>query len=443
MRYFPAICIAVLLFFTYRVYNYAYLYTDDFNNLSLIQQMSGPDIAWHVLNPASRYFRPVGMLFYWLMLNFFDLNVIVYHWTAWGIHALNTLLVYFVLKRYTESRSGATVGAMLFASQANFSDIYWSFGTIFDLVSGCAFFGGLLLWMVTPRRSWPRVLICTLVFLFAVKAKEMAFTLPVIWFLCDVLLRQKIAIRNVVQVLVPASIAILVGIPKFYDMHQTSPGDLYFMDVRWITLGRSMGVYFDSLFGFALRWQYWAIAFAALLLLFALIKNRQAVFFQAYLLITFLPVIFMINHRETYLSYIPFLGICGLAALLVKSVASLAETYLGARRTELIAYVFLPLLCVATYVAQKVGSEGRRAWQRPMSSDYRAFILGMRTLVPPPPNETVFFDSHPLYLSESLLHNATQVAFRRTDIVVKLVPTFPDEARYKIHYEDSRVTRVD
>ena len=443
MRYFPAICIAGLLFFTYRIYNDAYLYTDDFNNLYWVQQLSAGEIAWHVLNPASRYFRPVGMAVYWLMLHFFDLNVVVYHWTAWGIHAINTLLVYVVLKRFTESRPGATVGAMLFASQANFSDIYWSFGTIFDLVAGCAFFGGMVLWMMKPQRNWERVAICTVVFLFAIKAKEMAFTLPVIWFLCDVLLREKIVMKTVAQVLLPAAVAVLAGIPRFYDMQQTNPGDLYFMDIRWITLGRSMGAYFDSLFGFELRWQHWSIAFVALFLVSVMRRNRQAIFFQAYLLITFLPVIFMTNHRASYLSYFPFLGICGLAALLVKSVVNLAQTAMEPRRAELAAYVLLPLLCVATYAGQRFGSEEIRALQRPMSAEYRAFMLGMRALDPPAPNETVFFDSHPIYLSESLLHNATQVALRRTDIVVKLVPTFPDSARYKVHYENSKVTRVD
>ena len=383
------------------------------------------------------------MLFYWLMLHFFDLNAVAYHWTAWAIHGLNTALVYFVLKRCTESRSGATVGAMLFGSQANFADIYWSFGTIFDLVSGCAFFAGILLWMMKPRRNWTRVLICTLVFVFAVKGKEIALTLPAIWFLSDVLLREQVRITDVVQVLVPATVAILVGIPKFFDMHQTAPTDLYFMDVRWITLGRGMGAYFNSLFEAGLRWQPWTIAFVALLLIFVLRKNRPAIFFQAYLLITFLPVIFMINHRETYLSYIPFLGICGLAALLVKSAANIAETYMGARRAALAAYAVLPLLCWGVYITQKHGSAELRAWQRPVSTDYRAFVLGMLTLSPPAPNETVFFDSHPLYFSEDLLHNATQVALRRTDIGVKLVSTFPDGAQYKVHYQDSKVTRVD
>src|SRR5204862_2054023 len=156
----------------------------------------------------------------------------------------------------------ATVGAMLFASQASFADIYWSFGTIFDLVSAGAFFAGILLWMMKPSRTWTRVLICTLVFLFAVKAKEMAFTLPAIWLLCDVFLREKNAPRNIVQLLVPAAVAILAGVQKFFDMQQSAPTDLYFMDVRWITLGRGMGIYFNSLFQTDLRWQYWVIAFA-------------------------------------------------------------------------------------------------------------------------------------------------------------------------------------
>jgi hypothetical protein len=377
------------------------------------------------------------------MLHFFDLNAVAYHSTAWAIHGFNTLLVYFVLRRCTESYPGAIVGAMLFASQGNFADIYWSFGTIFDLLAGCAFFLGIILWMMKPQRTWMRVVICTLVFIFGVKAKEMAFTLPAIWLLSDVLLQETVSIRNVVQGLVPATIAILLGIPKFFNMRQTAPKDLYFMDVRWITLGRGMGAYLNSLFETGLRWQYWTITFVALLLIFVLRKNRPAIFFQAYLLITFLPIIFMINHREGYLSYIPFLGICGLAAVLTKSAAHIADIYLGSRKAEMAAYVVLPLLCWGTYATQASRSEEIRGFQRRMSTDYRAFVLGMRVLSPVPPNETVFFDSHPLYFSADLLHNATQVALRRTDIDVKLVPTFPDAARYKVHYRDWKVTLVD
>lgn len=442
MRYTPAICIGVLLFFTCRIYSFAYLYTDDFNNLYWVQQASAGDMAGYVLNPLSKFFRPTGMLFYWLMLHFFDLNVVVYHWMAWGIHGLNTLLVYFVLKRCTQSRSGATVGAMLFACQANFADIYWSFGTIFDLVGGCAFFLGILLWM-KPERSWTRVLICTLVFLFGARAKEMVVTLPAIWLLCDLLLRKQVAVRNVVQVLVPGTIALLLGVRSFVQMEETRPTDLYFMDLHWITLGRGLGGYFNSVFETSLRWQLWTIGFVLLLLIFVFRKIGPAIFFQTYVVITFLPVIFMVNHRESYLSYIPFLGMCGLAALLVRSAANLVGTYAGPHRAELAAYAALPFLCWGTYVLQKAGSEERRAWQRPMSTDYRAFVLGLRTLSPPSPNETVFFDSYPLYFSEGLLRNATQVALRRTDIDVKLVSTFPDDARYKVHYQDSKVTRVD
>ena len=210
-----------------------------------------------------------------------------------------------------------------------------------------------------------------------------------------------------------------------------------------VLLGRGMGAFFNSLFEVGLRWQFWAIGFVAMLAIFVFRKNRQAIFFQAYLVITFLPVIFMINHREGYLSYIPFLGICGLGALLTKSAANIAETYMGPRRAELATYAVLPLLCWGTYVTQKIRSQEIRSLQRQMSTDYRAFVLGMRMLSPPPPNEIVFFDSHPLYFSEDLLRNAAQVALRRTDIVVKLVPALPKGARYKVHYQDSRVTRVD
>jgi len=34
----------------------------------------------------------------------------------------------------------------------------------------------------------------------------------------------------------------------------------------------------------------------------------HAAFFQIYIFVTFLPVIFLVNHRELYLAYIPFLA---------------------------------------------------------------------------------------------------------------------------------------
>jgi len=133
---FPVLCIGVLLLNTFRLYKGgAYFWLDDFNNLFWVQRETFAQMMGHVINPIPDYFRPAGMMCYWVLLRFFGLNSTAYHWLAWSFHTANTVLVYFVLKQFTRSRAGAAVGAMLFASQAVFADLYWDFGTIFDLVA--------------------------------------------------------------------------------------------------------------------------------------------------------------------------------------------------------------------------------------------------------------------------------------------------------------------
>jgi len=60
----------------------------------------------------------------------------------------------------------------------------------------------------------------------------------------------------------------------------------------------------------------------------------------------------------------------------------------------------------------------------------------------PPRGKTIFFDSLPPHLEESGLLMVTQVAFRRTDLNVKLVSEFPVEARYRLGFRNSKMTQV-
>ena len=167
LRWVPFLAIAALLFFTFRLYSSAYFWLDDFNNLFWVQKLSAFELLKAVTNPASTYFRPTGMLFYWLELRLFGTNAIAYHVLAWLLHTVNTVLVYLVLRRIVQSHPGALVGTMLFACQAVFTDIYWNFGTIFELVSGLLFLVGILIWS-SERRSWARVILATVVFVLAV-----------------------------------------------------------------------------------------------------------------------------------------------------------------------------------------------------------------------------------------------------------------------------------
>jgi hypothetical protein len=448
LHFIPLLCLGVLLLNTYRLYKVGYFFRDDFNNLYWVQQESFAHLIGHIVNPIPSYFRPTGMLCYWVLFRFFDLNPAAYHWLAWSLHAANTAFVYFILKRLTESRPGAAIGAMLFANQIVFADIYWNFGTIFEIVSAFFSFAGILLW-TSERRGWLHVVVASLLLLLAVKGKEMAFTMPLIWLSYDLLLGSKMERRMVAHWLLPSGLtllyalsyaaAVMTVLPILSPSHSSLP---YYMSINGSTLARGFGIYFNMLLRTNFPWQSWCIGFVALLLVFAFLRNRLALFFQSYLFITFLPVIFLVNHRFAFYWYLPFLGVSGLAAILAKTVAGVIETRSPHWLAEGGAYAVFALLCWGSFLVQKEVTGPQRSWLRDHANENRAFVTGLRALPPPPKGETIFFDSHPSLFDERLLRTATRVAFRRTDLGAKLVTEFPPEARYRLRFEESRLVQL-
>jgi hypothetical protein len=435
------LCVGALLFNTYRLYKGGYLGLDDFNNLYWVQHTSFQHMVRYILNPVSRAPRLTGMMCYSILFRFFDLNPAAYHCLTWSLHAANTAFVYFILKRLTGSRAGAAVGAMLFASQAVFAAIYWDFGTIFELVA--AFFSllGIFLW-TSERRGWLRVLFASLALLLAIEGKEMALTMPILWLSYDLLLRKNMVRRMAAHWILPSALALWYVLFKATAMTGRIPSDPYYMSISASTLARSFGIYFNMLFGTSFQWDIWCVGFVILLLVFALLRNRLALFFQVYVFIAFLPVIFLINHRFAFYWYLPFLGVSGLVAMLAKSVAVPIETRNPHWLVECGASVVFILLCWGTFLVHEKANRPQRSWERALTGEYRAFVTGLRALPAPPPGETIFFDSQPSLFDEAVLQTATQVALGRTDVHTKLVAEFPPEARYRLRFQESRLVQL-
>jgi hypothetical protein len=438
LRFVPVLCIGVLLLNTYLLYKGSYFWGWDFTNLYNMQQESFPHMIGDVVNPVSSLTRPIGLMCYWLLFRFFDLNPAAYHGLAHSLHAANTVFIYFILKRLTESRPGAAIGAMLFASQAVFARIYWNFGTIFEIVAAFFFFVGILLW-ISERRGWLHVVVASLVLLLAVKGKEMALTLPLIWLSYDLLLRNNMERRMAAHWVLPGGLALWYGLITAAPFRGVLTSHPYYMSIKGSTLASGFEIYFNMLFKTNFSWQIWCIGFVALLLLFALLRSRLALFFQLYVFITFLPVIFLVNHRCDFYWYLPFLGLCGLAAILAKAVAGVIETRNPPWLAEGGAYAVFALLCWGSFLLHEEGTRKQRSWVRDHENEYRAFVKGLRALPPPAKGETIFFDSHPSLFNERDLIMATQVAFHRTDLQAKLVATFPSEARYRLRFQKSRL----
>lgn len=380
------------------------------------------------------------MTCYWILFRFFDLNPAAYHCLMWSVHGANTALVYFLLERFTQSRFGAAIGSMLFASQAVFAKIYWDFGTIFELMAAFFSFLGLFQW-TSERRGWSRVLLASVMLVLAMKGKEMALAMPLIWLSYDLVLRKNMSRRMAVHWILPGFLALCYGLTRA-GTRGTLLTDPYYMDISASTLVSSFAAYFNMLFGTNFRWEIWFIGFVLLLLVFALLRNRLALFFQSYVFLAFLPVIFLINHRYAFYWYIPFLGICGLAAILAKLAAVQFESRNPGWLVQSGELVIFILLCWITFHVHKDANRQQRSLARDRTNEYRAFVTGLRALPAPPLGETIFFDSQPSLFDAQYLREATQMALGRTDVRAKLVAAFPAEARYRLRFQRSRLVQV-
>jgi hypothetical protein len=441
LRVIPILCIGILLLQTCSLYRFAYFGSDAFNNFRWVLGKSFGQMIGYIVNPISSYFRPGGMMYYWLFLRFFDLDPAAFRWGMWSLHAANTALVYFILKRFTGLRPGAAVGAMLFASQAVFAEIYWNFGAVFELITAFFCFVATLLW-TCERRSWFQVLLTSLALLLAMKAKEMAVSMPLIWFSYDLLVRRDMKPMTTTQWVLPGALALWYGITHALAMRGITASHPYYMSIKWWTLADGFKIYFNALFDAKFSWQIWSIAFLALLLLFVLLRSRLALFFQLYIFITFLPVIFLVNHRVPLFWYLPFLGICGFAAILTNSVAPVIKVRNPQWLAQTGLYFVFALLCWCTFLLHKEANRPQRSWAKEVAQECHSFVSGLRALPPPPYGETVFFDSLPPHLQETVLLSVTQVAFHRTDLDARLVSEFPPEARYRLRFYESRLIQV-
>src|SRR4051812_22975242 len=76
---------ALLVASVFYVWRFAYFWIDDFNVFFWIQRLdrSFMQMLADVANPVSSEFRPLGMMFYWLLWHGFDLHPLPYHLFAW------------------------------------------------------------------------------------------------------------------------------------------------------------------------------------------------------------------------------------------------------------------------------------------------------------------------------------------------------------------------
>ena len=440
-RYGIPIIIAIVLLLGLRLYTFTYFWLDDFTNVYWIRRVGFWELIAHILNPTSSFFRPLGMLVYWVLFHVAALNSLPYHLVAWALHAVNTALLFLLLRKATKSQYAAGLAVLFFAFRANFGDIYWSFANIFQLLAFTLVLIGTLLY-ARLGYSVKDTLVLTAIYILAIRAGEQSILLPLLWLAYEFLIRRNTNWRQ----LLPryAILAVILGwftLFKLTAMRAADAAAPYYLDLSSLTFGRGYGWYFNSLYQTSLRWGGWFTISALLGIIFALRKNAWALFFIVFTYVTLLPYVFLVNHRFDLYWYMPFIGIAGLMAVCFNALQRVALKILPTQAAHILLTLIFAGIALEHYQHEERRSRSSRDYMRDVLKDYRVFFSDLRSLPDSTTVPMLYYTAIPRHMDEVALLCATQFALNRLDVETKIVTQCPSEGAC-VAFENGRLRRI-
>jgi hypothetical protein len=280
----------------------------------------------------------------------------------------------------------------------------------------------------------------TVLYVLAVKSKEMAITLLAIWVLYDCCIRGRLILTYLAPPLVAA---IWFTRLRVQTMRGANPLDPYYLDLRWSTLINGFGQYFTWLYGIRLPPLLWCVLLATALGLAIYRRDRLATFFLSSTIVAFAPVIFLVNHRWPYLWYIPFIGISGLFGLGAKYLSSAVSRRVS-WPTLIRIHVFALLLWSAVDSRLEYARSLRtRMIEAEIAREFRSFVEGIHVLPQPERSATLYFRELPSHFNSDVLNSAVQAVLKRPDVHAEAVTSFPLEARWRLTFSDGVLRRIE
>jgi hypothetical protein len=163
--------------------------SDDFGILTLVRQAGGLShpLEYFQVRFYDQYYRPLGLLSHALDWTLWGQNAAAFHATNIILHALSTMLV-FVLGRRFMDLTGAATAALLFGLHpANHEAVFW-IAARFDLLATLFTLLALVCLFRDDGRSYVMGVAC---FGLALLSKESALALPIISASYDVFVRRR------------------------------------------------------------------------------------------------------------------------------------------------------------------------------------------------------------------------------------------------------------
>jgi hypothetical protein len=302
---------------------------DDLMNLYGYLQKPAPALLSDTLRFWSTAYRPLGALFYVPLYKLFGMNPLPYRLACFAVLGLNLVLLYRFCFRLTNSREIAFLAAFLASYHAWFVDLYYSAGTIYDLLCYALYMSAFLVYAgirARGRTPAPRDLLgIAFLYVLALDAKEMAVTLPLFLLLYEIVFHSAALRHPRVWIVREARAVWITGaITLVYIAGKlTGPGSLienpaYALAISPGRFLKTFHLYLNPL----LYQDHWfhdsntAQLLVGMLAFAVWRRSRVLLFAWFWLLLTILPVSF-IAHYAAFFQYLPAAGWALYAATLL------------------------------------------------------------------------------------------------------------------------------
>ena len=356
---------------------------DDLMNLHAYLLKPASALLLDPLRFWSTAYRPLGALFYVPLYSIFHMNPLPYRVVCFALLGLNLALLYRFCLRLTGLREVAFLATFLASYHAWFIDLYYSAGTIYDLLCYGLYLSVFLMYLGTRRSGrtpgWRELAAISVLYVLALDAKEMAVTLPLFLLLYEIIFHTSGLRRPRVWLTRDCRAVWITGaITAIYIAGKLSgPGSL--VENPAYALSISPGRFLDTFHLYLnplMYREHWfkdsntVQMLVVMLILGVCLRSRVLLFSWFWLLLTILPVSF-INHYAAFFEYLPFVGwVLYAATLLVMArrelVRFLARRMPGRPMLVRVSQALL-LLCLAAFLAPLHARETRKTLKSFMS----------------------------------------------------------------------------
>ncbi len=334
----------------------SYFTFDDGMNMVFLHRILEVSIWTNILNVLkvfTKAYRPLGGLFYRAAYYCFGFHPLPFRVAAYLVLLINIALAYRMARALGATREASALSTLLFCYNAAMLDLYYSTGTIYDLLCFSLYIGALLVYIrgrsENRQLSGRTMVLVAVLYAAALDAKEMAVTFPVSLLLYEGLyhypdFRSRSWIVRTGTFL--AAVGLMTGIFLKVKVADLSGNQFYHITPSLSFILSGMGGYLQKLLYLPPdSLSAWTIAgiFACLLLASAALRNRAAIYGTLFFAIGLFPVA-IIPPRGAYAAYVAYPGLTLALGAILASARSLLLRRIANERLQTASSVALFLL---------------------------------------------------------------------------------------------------